>query len=190
MLFPPAAAVAVSIDGRPVLAYHAAYLWGGHVYAPLRPYVTGLAYQAWYEGDTLIIARGDRQVRIRLQPQQPGALDSVYVPLAHVLRALGVAVTYQPHHLEVRARYAPLTSPTPFNPTLPSVAPTTVFTPLPSPTPRPVWTGSPLPRRTPLPITEPTPAELVRLLRSRTSHEEVDHREHDRRPHQNRRRLR
>ncbi|HEX8806696.1 MAG TPA: hypothetical protein VF741_07090 [Candidatus Aquilonibacter sp.] len=139
-----------------MLAYHGAYLFGGHVYAPLMPYVTRVAYQVWYEDDSLVIARGDRQVRIPLQPRQPGALDAVYVPIAGVLRALGAAVTYQPHHLDIRAGYLPLTSPTPFNPALPSAAPQNVFTPIASPTPRPVWTGSPLPRRTPLPVIGPT----------------------------------
>jgi hypothetical protein len=157
MLFPPAAAVAVTIDGRPVLAYHGAFVSGGRVYAPLLPFVTRVAYQVWYEDDSLLIARGDRQVRIRLRPRQPSALDGVYVPLASVLRALGVAVAYRPHHLDIRPGYLAVTSPTPFNPALPSAAPETVFTPIPSPTPRPVWTGSPLPRRTPLPITQPTP---------------------------------
>lgn len=157
MLFPPATVVTVTIDGRPVLAYHAAYLLGGHVYAPLRPFVTRVAYRLWYEGETLVIARGDRQVRLRLQPRQPSALDVAYVPLADILRGLGAAVTYQPNHLEIRTRYIPLSSPTPFNPALPSAAPQTIFTPVPVPTPRPVWSGSPLPRRTPLPIAEPTP---------------------------------
>lgn len=158
MLFPPAAAVAITIDGRPVLAYHAAYLFGGHVYAPLRPFVTRIAYRVWYEGDSLLIARGDHQVRIRLRPRQPSSLDVVYVPLASIMRALGVAVSYQPRHLDVRAQYLPLSSPTPFDSALPSAAPQAVFTPVPVPTPRPVWTGSPLPRRTPLPLTEPTPS--------------------------------
>jgi len=156
-LFPPAAAVTVAIDGHPVLAYHAAYLCGGHVYAPLRPFVTSVAYRLWYEGDTLVIARGDREVRVRLDPRQPAALDDVYVPVARILQRLGATVAYHAKRLDVRVRYLPLSSPTPFNPLLPSQSPQAVFTPMQSPTPRPVWTGSPLPRRTPLPIVEPTP---------------------------------
>ena len=158
MLFPPTAAVTVTIDGRPVLAYHAAYLLGGHVYAPLRPFVTRVAYRVWYEGDSLVVARGDRRVRIPLQPRQPSALDGAYVPLASIVRALGAAVTYEPQHLEIRTRYIPLSSPTPFDAALPSAPPQIIFTPTPVSTPRPVWSGSPLPRRTPLPVTEPTPA--------------------------------
>jgi hypothetical protein len=157
LLFPPAAGVTVAIDGRPVLAYHAAYLFGGHVYAPLRPFVTRIAYRLWYEGDTLVIARGDREVRVRLDPRQPGALDDVYFPVARILQRLGATVSYHARQLDVRVQHLPLSSPTPFNPSLPSASPHVVFTPVQSPTPRPVWTGSPLPRRTPLPIAEPTP---------------------------------
>lgn len=157
MLFPPTAAVTVTIDGRPVLAYHAAYLIGGHVYAPLRPFVTRVAYRFWYEGATLVIERGERRVRVVMQPRQPSALDAAYVPVAGILRALGAAVTYQPQRLDIRTRYLPLSSPTPFDAALPSASPEVLFTPIPVPTPRPVWSGSPLPRRTPLPITEPTP---------------------------------
>jgi len=157
MLFPPGAAVTVAIDGRPVLAYHAAYLSGGRVFAPLRPFVTQVAFRTWYEGDTLVITRGDREARIRLVPREPNALDVVYVPVASVLRQLGATVSYHRHRLDVGVRYIPLASPTPFNLAVPSMAPSAVFTPIPSPTPRPVWTGSPLPRRTPLPAIAPTP---------------------------------
>jgi hypothetical protein len=127
------------------------------VYAPLRPYVTRIAYRLWYEGDTLVIARGDREVRVWLDPRQPGSLDDVYVPIAHILRQLGATVAYRGKRLDVRAQHLPLSTPTPFDPTLPSASPNVVFTPVPSPTPRPIWSGSPLPRRTPLPIVEPTP---------------------------------
>ncbi len=157
MLFPPAAAVTVAIDGRPVRAYHAPYLSGGHVYAPLEPFVTRIAYQLWYEGDTLVIARDRREVRVRLSPRDPRALDDVYVPIARVLRALGARVEYGRRQVEVYAQYLPLSSPTPFNPALPSASPQVIFTPIPSPTPRPVWNGTPLPRRTPLPVAAPTP---------------------------------
>jgi hypothetical protein len=157
MLFPPAAAVTVTFDGRPVAAYHGAYLRGGHVYAPLRPFATRVAFAVWYEGDTLVIARAGREARVRLNPREPSALDDVYVPIADVLRALGARVSYAQRRLDVQTRYVPLSSPTPFDATLPSAPPQTIFTPVPSPTPRPVWTGSPLPRRTPLPVLAPTP---------------------------------
>jgi hypothetical protein len=127
------------------------------VYAPLRPFVTAVAYRLWYEGDVLVISRAGREARIRLQPRQPGVLDDVYVPIANVLRALGAHVRYASRRLDVQITYVPLVSPTPFDPTQPSVPPQTIFTPIPSPTPRPVWSGSPIPRRTPLPATAPTP---------------------------------
>jgi hypothetical protein len=157
MLFPPPAHVTVAINGRPVVAYHRPYLWGGRVYAPLTPFVTNVAFRVWYEGDVLVISRAGREARIRLDPRQPGALDDVYVPIANVLRALGARVTYAPQRLDVQITYVPLSSPTPFDATQPSAAPQTIFTPIPSPTPRPVWTGSPIPRRTPLPAAAPTP---------------------------------
>jgi len=157
MLFPPGAAVTVAIDGRPVPAYNVPYLSGGHVYAPLKPFVTRIAVALWYEGDTLVIARGGREVRVRMVAREPGALDDVYVPIARVLRGLGARVDYRERRLDVRTRYLPLSSPTPFDATLPSAPPQAVFTPVASPTPRPVWTGSPLPRRTPLPVAAPTP---------------------------------
>ncbi|HTX57080.1 MAG TPA: hypothetical protein VMD47_08235 [Candidatus Acidoferrales bacterium] len=159
MLFPPAAAVTVAIDGRPVLAYHAAYLRAGHVYAPLRPFITRVAFRLWYEGDTLVISRGGHQARLRLDPRQPGALDDVYVPAARVLRALGAQVSYGSRRLDVRIGYVPIATPTPFNASLPSAPPQAVFTPPPAVTPRPVWTGTPLPRRTPLPVIAPTPQD-------------------------------
>jgi hypothetical protein len=159
MLFPPSAAVTVAVDGRPVRAYHGAYASNGRVYAPLRPFVTGLADKIWYVGDTLIIARNGRYACIRLGPRAPDALDGVYVPLARVARALGASVTYVRRTVEIGIGAQPLGTPTPFDAAEPQVSPSTVFTPTPVPTPRPVWTGEPLPRRTPLPITVPTPNE-------------------------------
>ncbi len=147
----------VAINGRPVAAYLQPYLRDGRVYGPLRPFVTALAYQLWYEGDVLVISRAGHEARIRLQPSQPSALDGVYVPLANVLRALGARVSYAAHRLDVQVKYVPLSSPTPFDATLPSAPPQIIFTPIPSPTPCPVWTGSPIPRRTPLPVAAPTP---------------------------------
>jgi len=157
MLFPPAASVAVAVNGRPVLAYHAAYLCDGRVYAPLSPFITRFADRAWYDGDTLVIERDGRTARIRMEPRIPKALDDVYVPLAPVLRSLGLSVKYHPGRVEVRTAPPVVVTPAPFDATKPSAPPSAVFTPIPVPTPRPVWTGSPLPRRTPLPVAAPTP---------------------------------
>jgi len=140
-----------------VWAYHAAYISGGHVYAPLRPFVTSIACRMWYEGNTLVIARGERETRVIMQPRSPDALDRAYVPIASLLRALGARVSYSARRLDVQPGSLPLATPTPFNPALPSAAPSAVFTPTPAPTPKPVFTGIPFPRRTPIPVTVPTP---------------------------------
>jgi len=157
MLFPPAAVVTVEVNGCPIRAYHRPYAAGGHVFAPLRPFVTRVADRMWYEGDTLVIAREGHEVRIRLRPRTPDALDRTYVPLAAVLRDLGVTVSYESRRFQIHLARTVLATPSPFNAALPSVAPRAVFTPVPAQTPRPIWTGSALPRRTPLPVTVPTP---------------------------------
>ncbi len=156
-LFPPAP-VAVSIDGRPVAAYVRAYLAGGRVFAPAAPLLTLLADRIWFDGDTLVAQRGQRRVRIRLTPGSSGQLGGTYIAAGPALRALGATVHYEPgtHRLFVStsARVV-VASPTPFNPAVPSVAPSAIFTPTPTATPRPIWTGSPLPGRTPLPLSQP-----------------------------------
>jgi hypothetical protein len=145
----------VSIDGRPLPAYVRAYLSDGRVYAPVAPLLIRLADRFWFEGDALIVERGDCRVRIALIPPYRGELAGTYVPAGPILRALGVVVRYDaPSHrlmVTVSARRV-VASPTPFNPAVPSVAPSAVFTPTPPTTPRPIWTGSPMPRRTGLPF--------------------------------------
>jgi hypothetical protein len=157
-LFPPQAPVSVLIDGRPLAAYVRAYVSGERVYAPIAPLLTRLADRFWFDGDTLIVERGDRRVRIRLAPRYRGELNGAYVPAGPTLRALGARVRYDgaTHRLmvTVTAR-AVVASPTPFNASAPSLAPSEVFTPTPPSTPRPVWTGSPMPRRTGLPFPPP-----------------------------------
>ena len=133
-------------------SYNGAYESRGRVYAPLRPFVTAFADRIWFEGDSLVIVRDGRTVRVRLAPLSPDALDCAYVPLATVLRSLGETVRYERGSVIVSRRAtAVVETPTPFDPGAPSASPRTVFTPSPVATPRPVWTGSPLPRRTPLP---------------------------------------
>jgi hypothetical protein len=144
----------VLLDGRSLPAYVRAYEAGGRVYAPVRPLVTQIADRLWFDGNVLVIERAGRSIRIPLQSRAPDALDSAYVAIAPVLRALGAAVTYQsqPRRLLVRsARTRPVATPAPFDPNAPAASARPVFTPEPVATPRPVWTGSPLPRRTPLP---------------------------------------
>ncbi len=146
------------IDGRPLVGYTRAYLAGGRVFAPVAPLLTGLVDRLWLEGDTLVVERGDRRIRIRLVPPLGAPLDATYVAAGPVLRALGASVHYEAKErrlvVAISARDV-VTSPTPFNPSVPSVAPTTVFTPAPLSTPRPVWSGLPYPRRTALPFPPP-----------------------------------
>jgi hypothetical protein len=148
----------VLIDGRPLVGYTRAYLAGGRVFAPVAPLLTGLADRLWMEGDTLVVERGDRRIRIRLMPAPGGPLDATYVAAGPVLRALGASVHYEAKERRLVVAISTrgvITSPTPFDPSVPSVAPTTVFTPAPPSTPRPVWTGPPYPRRTALPFPPP-----------------------------------
>lgn len=161
LAFPPTAAVSVWIDGRPLVGYLHAYVSDGRVFAPVDPMITRLADRIWFDGeDTLVIERAGRVVRVHLAPRERTELDATYVPIGPVLRALGDSVRYEPKGRRVEVRTPPkiVTSPTPFNPLVPSVAPSAVFTPAESPTPRPVWTGSPLPRRTPWPVPPPRAA--------------------------------
>lgn len=156
-LFPPGSPVAVVIDGRPLAAYARAYLAGGRVFAPVVPLFTRVADRFWFVDDTIVVQRDGHVVRVRLVPRFGGALNGTYVPAGPVLRDLGATVRYEPdtHRLIVRMPPAAVTSPTPFNPLTPSVAPSAVFTPAEPATPRPLWTGSPLPRRTALPFPPP-----------------------------------
>lgn len=155
---PPPATVTVALDGRPIPAYHEAFLRSGHTYAPLRPFVTSAADRLWYERGDLVIQRGNRIVRVPIPPRAPGTLDRTYVPLARVLRALGACVEYASRRVDVRFTRSAVRTPAPFDASRPGVAPRAVFTPEPIETPRPRWSGTPLPRRTPLPVVEPTPA--------------------------------
>jgi hypothetical protein len=156
---PPTAAITVVLDGRTLAAYNGAFVSRGHVYAPVRPFVTQFADRIWYEGAELVIASGSRTVRVRLAGALSGGIDRTYVPLAAVARALGVSARWERGRLLLsRPAALAVATPTPFSALSPQVAPRAVFTPMPVPTPRPVWSGSPLPRRTPLPAPAPTGA--------------------------------
>lgn len=127
-----------------------AYIAGNRVYAPVSPLMTRLADRLWVDGNVLVIERDGRRVRT--------PLHGGYVMAGTVLRGLGVPARYEPasHRFIVTTPLpAPVASPTPFNPAVPSVAPSAVFTPPEPATPRPIWTGSPLPRRTALPLPPP-----------------------------------
>jgi hypothetical protein len=157
-LFPPAAAVAVIVDGRPLAAYQRAYLADGRVFVPAAPLLLRIADRFWLDGDTLVAERDGRRAHVRLSPRAAGELNLAYVAAGPVLRTLGAAVRYEAvgRRLVVTlpARGV-LASPTPFDRVAPSAAPRAVFTPLEPATPRPLWTGSPAPRRTGLPFPPP-----------------------------------
>ncbi|MBV9270064.1 MAG: hypothetical protein JO165_03160 [Candidatus Eremiobacteraeota bacterium] len=162
---PPERAVTVVVDGRRLDAYLGAYVQHGRVMAPVDPFLTQFATKISYDGKTLVVMRGERfaQVALTARPS-PLELQWTYVPVAPLLVTLGAAVRYDPLHrvLEVRPPRSPIVAtPTPFNPAVPQVEPTTLFTPIPVPTPRPVFTGKPVPRRTPLPF-EPAPSPSPR----------------------------
>jgi hypothetical protein len=151
-VIPPPPPVTIWIDGHRLQAYVRAYDAAGHVYAPVSPLLRRLADAVWWEGSTLVVRRGDRQLRVRLPNGNWASLQTSYVPVGPMLKYLGDDVSYDAikHELDIRTSPArPLESPTPYAPI--QQIPQPVFTPVAPTTPKPVWSGSPLPRRTPLP---------------------------------------
>jgi hypothetical protein len=151
--------VSVSIDGRPLPSYTQAFVVRGRAYATVAPLLASVADRVWFSGNTLIVERGERRVRVKLVLSRHDDFRYAVVAVGPILRALGDAVYFDRSRnvIDVRTPAAvPVVSPTPFDPaTTPSQSPRTIFTPTPAVTPRPVWTGSPLPRRTPLPLGPP-----------------------------------
>ena len=90
-LFPPAP-VAILVDGRPLASYVHAYVAGGRVLAPVVPLLTRLADRVWYEGDTLVIERGARRVRVPLEKTFPDQFDGAYIAIGPVSSAGGVGL--------------------------------------------------------------------------------------------------
>jgi hypothetical protein len=157
-VFPPPPSVTVVVDGRPLPAYVRAFVERGRVFAGVRPLLIALADRAWYEGNVLVLQRDDRRVRVAIPLGSPEEDDVTYLPVAHLLRALGDRVVYSEHPrtIEISTPQAsPVALPSPYSALAPSVRPNPVFTPEPVATPRPQWSGSPLPRRTPLPFASP-----------------------------------
>jgi hypothetical protein len=157
-------AVTVLLAGVPVPASRPAWVDArGLIYAPLDPIVTRLARTVEVDrsdGD-VVIQQGSRRVVLRIGVDAIAQADgTVYVRLAPVVRGLGGSVTFDAERKVVSIempQVAPLTTPTPFQPSNPTVAPTDVFTPQPITTPRPTPTGVPQPRRTPVPVTPSYP---------------------------------
>lgn len=163
-VFPPPAAVTILINGAPVAAYIQPYLARGRTLAPVRPFATALAGRVWSDRGVLVLQRGSRTVRIRMVARMPDALDSAYIPIAPILRALGAQVRYDARRRVVEVRIGsamPVAAPTPFNPSMRPLPLRAVFTPVPVETERPRWTGPAVPRRTPIPFAGPTPVPPV-----------------------------
>ena len=149
MIFPLACTpVAVVVDGSPVRSYQPAFVLRGRVLAPVNPYVVAVAASVEYDGQTIVVRRGDRFAQIAA---------ARYVELAPLLRTLGLNLSYDKRNRVVVLQTPPPVeaTPTPFNPAVPSAPPAAVFTPVPETTPKPVVTGKPSPRRTPLPLSVP-----------------------------------
>jgi hypothetical protein len=148
------------VDGRFLAAYATAFVVSGRVFVPVDPLLTRLADRIYYEGNTLVVERGGRRIRVAMAPV-PAGFNGVYVMAAPILHALGATVRYDARERVLFVATKPgevVASPSPFNGALPTPPPAPVFTPEPVETPRPVWTGSPLPRRTPLPFFTQPPA--------------------------------
>lgn len=156
MIFPLLTpALVVVLNGSIVHSYAPAYVVGGHVMAPLEPYVTAIAATIGYSGSQLIVTRGDRFAQLPIASNTaPAQWAQTYVEIAPLLRSLGARVAYDPQsrRLEIDTAKVVVVTPTPFNPAVPAATPSTVFTPAPVPTPRPQVSGKPAPRRTPLPV--------------------------------------
>jgi hypothetical protein len=160
VIFPlAAAALSVTINGVAVRSYNAPYVKAGRVMAPIEPFVTSVAASIEYSAGVLIVRRGDLFAQLRMPQPHPAHFQSTFVPIGPLLRTIGVAITFDRKRgaLAIVAPRIPLATPTPFNPTVPWVAPRVVFTPVPVQTAKPVVTGIPLPRRTPLPASTTVP---------------------------------
>ena len=153
-VFPPAAPVAVLVDGRPLRSYASAYVQNGHVFVPLAPLVSHLADRSWFEGEVLVLQRDGRSVRVRVSHRDADELEVTFVPARAIFAQLGDDVDYygRAKQLEIRVRRrAVVALPTPYAAPIVTIVPREIFTPSPGPMPQPAWTGPPLPRRTPLP---------------------------------------
>ncbi|MDQ2680639.1 MAG: hypothetical protein M3Y21_06415 [Candidatus Eremiobacteraeota bacterium] len=160
MIFPlGAAALTLTLNGAIVRSYDPPYLLRGHVVAPVMPFLTRVATRVAYANGRLLLWREGHVARIRIAPDQAIALQSAYVEIAPILRALGESVSFDgAHHvLTVRTPPSPpIHLPSPFDPQIPQVLPTVIFTPTPPVTPKPIFTGVPRPRRTPIPLQTPS----------------------------------
>jgi hypothetical protein len=147
VIFPPAAALSIVLNGSVVRSYRPAYVARGHVMTPVSPYLTAVASSIECTPEGVVVRRGDRFAT--------AAVHDGYVEIAPVLAALGARVSYEAARRALIVELepaAPVATATPFNPAVPLAPPSAVFTPIPAPTTRPTVIGRPMPRRTPLPF--------------------------------------
>ncbi len=128
------------------------------MYAPIDPIVRAVAQSVQVDPQDLavMIERNGKRAILRSPDDVIAEGDgTIFVRLGTVVRGLGGSVSFDGVRKVVTIEMpgpSPVTTPTPFNPANPSVAPTMVFTPQPVTTPRPASSGIPQPRRTPIPV--------------------------------------
>ena len=150
--------VTVLLGGIPILASRPARVVDGFVVVPLDPFVRCVAQlvQVDREEGTIVVARDATSVVVRLRDDATDTPDgTIYVRLAPIVRGLGGTVTFDAVRKVAAVEMPqprPVTSPTPFDPSNPTVTPRRVFTPEPTVTPRPTTSGVPQPRRTPVSV--------------------------------------
>jgi hypothetical protein len=148
-------AVTIVVNGTIVASSAPARIRAGRVVAPLTPIVVRLVARAAYQPATatIEIERGATRLVV---PVAFVENDMPYVELGPVVRGIGgnAAFDSPTKTLTVVLGPAPsIATPSPFDPALPHVKPTTVFTPSPPPaTPRTTESGIPHPRRTAIPV--------------------------------------
>jgi len=160
--------VTILIDGSLVDGSRPARLCGNVVMAPLAPYLHEVADRIEIDPATgrIVVARASRSISLvlgtRVLRSDSGAetlpiapylrAGEPFIPLAAVVRALGVSVTFDAASktLSIATVPLPLASLVPDVAYTPPAKPLETFTPNPTPAPKVVVTGVPKPRRTPI----------------------------------------
>jgi len=149
--------VTVLLCGVPVPASRPARVQAAVVVVPIDPFVLRIAREVTIDppGGWAVIRRGAREVRVRLAAGAGGDGETAYVPLATVVRGLGGSIVFDAVRKVAAIEMpgpGPIVTPTPYDPSNPTVPPRSIFTPEPTVTPRPTLSGIPQPRRTPLEV--------------------------------------